>query len=139
MMIVVVSEHVAAGPQRSPSNPCLLQLINDRRCLLFRVRCDDPINRAAHTQTRQLRETLSALCAHSESRRDLFECSIPFFQLVRFFIHFSAVDADDADSRIKNNSWSLTRLTVPAPSVKTKSPGCTCSRNVAAALSSGPM
>ena len=36
------------------------------------------------------------------------------------------------------SNWSLTRFTVPAPSVKTRSPDCTCSRKVAAAkLGSG--
>src|SRR5688572_30580066 len=136
-MIAVIGEHVAAGSEWSPTNARLVQLINDRRRLLFRFRGDNPIDRAAHTQTRQLRKTLPTLRSHSEPRRNLFERAIPFFQLDRFVVHFSATD--DAYSRIKNSSWSLTRFTVPAPSVKTKSPGCTCSRNVTAALSSGPM
>ena len=60
------------------------------------------IDGAADTQARQLSKTLPALRLHSETRRDLFDRAVPFFQLVLYFVHFSAID--DADSRIKNNS-----------------------------------
>ena len=81
MMIAIVGEHVAAGAERSPADARLVQLMNDRRRLLFGVGRDDPIDRAADTQTGQLGKALSTLRAHSQSRRDLFERPIALFQL----------------------------------------------------------
>jgi hypothetical protein len=40
--------------------------------------CDDPIDHAADTQARQLRETLSPFCTHTQPRRDFFDCAVTF-------------------------------------------------------------
>jgi len=78
MMIAVVGEYVAARSEWSPADARLVQLMHDRRRLLFRVRGDNPIDGAAHTQTRQLRKTLSTFSAHTESRRYFFNRFISF-------------------------------------------------------------
>ena len=78
MMIGIISEHVAAGAERSPTDACFIKLINDRSRLLFRIGRDDPIDRAANTQTRQIRKTLSALRTHTQPRRQFFNDAITF-------------------------------------------------------------
>src|SRR5690242_1146623 len=87
MMIVVVRQHVAAGTEWTPTNPRLIQFVNNSRRLFFGFRRNHPIDRAADTQTRQLRESLPALSAHADSRGDLFQRAVAFLELFYFFDH----------------------------------------------------
>src|SRR5689334_10769820 len=96
MMIVVVSQHVAAGAEWAPADPRLVQLMNNSRRLRFRFRRNHPIDRAADTQTRQLREALATLRAHAEPGRDLFERAVTLLQLISLYIRQIHVQLDVA-------------------------------------------
>src|SRR2546423_837509 len=56
MMIAVVSEDVTAGTEWPPADANLVQFMDQRRGLLFSLRSDHPVDRAADSQTRQLRK-----------------------------------------------------------------------------------
>src|SRR5687768_14526960 len=132
VMIVIVGKDVASRSQRTPTDTRLVQLMNNRRRLLFGFRRDDPIDRTADAQAGEFCETASAFGAHAEPRGDLFERLVAFRQFLLFYFA-------QLESRKRFNNWSLTRFTVPAPSVNTRSPDCTRSRNAGAAFSSSPM
>ena len=80
VMIVIVGEDVAARAQWTPTDTRLVQLVNNRRRLLFGFRRDDPIDRATDAQAGELGETATAFGAHAKPGGDLFERLVAFRQ-----------------------------------------------------------
>src|SRR5688572_7635876 len=89
MMIAVTGKYVATGAEWTLTDTRLVQRVYDCCRFLSGVRRDDPVNRAAYTQTGQLGKPTPTLSADAESRGNLFDRTVTLFQVICFGRHLN--------------------------------------------------
>jgi hypothetical protein len=72
-MLAIVRQNIAARTQGPPCNSSLVHLMHDGRSLLFGFRRHHPINRPAHTKTRQFGKPFTPFSPHAKPGSNLLK------------------------------------------------------------------